>query len=167
MASAPTEVCRGCGGRFFTVSGPTHKYMESSPGCWAAYGEVLAREYSDIRFARHHQLTVDSYAVQHPGRPSTQSIQSVGLHLVSLCLQLERGEEPERARSVLQQSKIMAQAFQWLEPPPARGEITVAEVVALTNPQTHLDMVQRWAESAWRAWSVHHPQVRLWIGAAV
>ena len=72
-------------------SGPTHRYMESLPGCWAIYGEVLAREYSDLAYAAVHRLTVDAYAVQHPGQPSPQSIQSVGVHLLRLCLILEHG----------------------------------------------------------------------------
>ena len=65
--------------------------MESSPGCWAAFGEVLALEYSEASYARAHRLSVDAYAVQHPGRPSPQSVQSVALHLISLCLILEQG----------------------------------------------------------------------------
>ena len=39
--------CMGCGGLVPDITGPTHEYMESSPGCWQAYGEVLGREYSD------------------------------------------------------------------------------------------------------------------------
>ena len=37
-----------------------------------------------------HQLTVDAYAIQHPGKPSAQSIQSVCVHLISLYASLER-----------------------------------------------------------------------------
>ena len=32
--------------------------MESSPACWAAYGEVLAREYSDPAYFQVHRLSV-------------------------------------------------------------------------------------------------------------
>ena len=39
--------CIGCGGLVPDTTGPTHEYMESSPGCWQAYGDVLGREYSD------------------------------------------------------------------------------------------------------------------------
>jgi hypothetical protein len=60
--------------------------MESSPGCWQIYGEVLAREYSDAAFRSIHRLTVDSYAVQHPGQPTAQSIQSVCVHLKGMKL---------------------------------------------------------------------------------
>ena len=73
--------CIGCGALVPQQDGPTHRYMESSPGCWAIYCEVLAQEYSDIAFATAHRLTVDAYAVQHPGTPSPQSIQSIGVHL--------------------------------------------------------------------------------------
>lgn len=44
--------CIGCGAMFADQEGPTHRYMESSPGCWAVYGEVVAREYSDLSYDR-------------------------------------------------------------------------------------------------------------------
>jgi len=50
--------CPGCGGTFPLLGGPVHRYMESSPGCWAAYGVVLAREYSDPAcqaWSTHHE----------------------------------------------------------------------------------------------------------------
>ena len=82
------SACPGCGALFEERAGPTHRYMESSPACWAAYGEVLAREYSDQAFYAVHRMSVDTYAVQHPGQPSPQTIQSVAVHLIRLCLQL-------------------------------------------------------------------------------
>lgn len=91
--------CFSCGALVPQTAGPTHRYMESSPGCWSVYGEVLVREYTDALYASLHRLTVDAYAVQHPGRPSPQSIQSVAVHLISLCLILDRGGAPAaRAR---------------------------------------------------------------------
>ncbi len=81
--------CVGCGALFEDREGPTHRYMESSPGCWALYGEVVAREYLDfLAYGALHRLTVDTYAAQHPGLLSPQSIQSVALHLMSLSLVL-------------------------------------------------------------------------------
>ena len=50
--------------------GPTHPYYGCSPACWARYGEVLAREFQDPAYFGLHQLTVDAYAVQHPGSRS-------------------------------------------------------------------------------------------------
>jgi len=38
------EHCFACGGTFRRRGGATHPYMRSTAGCWAAYGELLARE---------------------------------------------------------------------------------------------------------------------------
>jgi len=77
--------CVGCGGLFPKTDGPTHRYMESSPGCWAYFGEVLAREYSDLQYLKVHRLTVDAYAIQHPGQLSPQCIRSVACQ-IAFCL---------------------------------------------------------------------------------
>src|SRR4051812_1460015 len=93
--------CPGCGGMFPEMEGPIHRYMESSPACWATYGEVLALEYSNPAYAENYRFGVDAYAVQHPGRPSPQSIQSVAVHLIRLCLLLECGLELSRANDAM------------------------------------------------------------------
>ena len=41
--------------------------MTSSPECWAAFGALLAVQYSEPARMAYHQLLVDAYAVQHPG----------------------------------------------------------------------------------------------------
>jgi hypothetical protein len=95
------ETCPGCGVVLPAVDGPIHRYMESSPACWAKYGEVLAREYSDPQLMEEcHRLTTDAFAVQHPGQPSPQSIQSVAIHLIALHAVLDLGcRMSRRARS--------------------------------------------------------------------
>ena len=67
------ETCPGCGAAFPASDGPTHDYIGASAGCWAVYGDVLAREYSDHRFFRVHQLSVDAYSAQHPGGASRRA----------------------------------------------------------------------------------------------
>ena len=157
-----TTLCPGCGVRLPAVNGPTHRYVESSPGCWAVYGEVLAREYSQPAYYQVHKLTVDAYAVQHPGQPSPQSVQSVALHLIRLCLVLERGFDGPRATAAMQAAAQRKEAFRWLDPPASRGEITVADVHRAASAGDHVARVRAWAEAAWRAWSVHHPVVHGW-----
>src|SRR4051794_11768828 len=137
--------------------------MESSPACWAAYGKLLAREYSDIRYAPLHQLSVDAYAVQHPGSRSPQSIQSVGPHLISLCLTLEKKAAIGSSRAVLQNSAAFKEKLIWLQPPASRGDMTVANLMAVKDPPDHLKAVRIWAESAWMAWARHHAIVHGWI----
>ena len=159
-----TVPCVGCGAHVPVISGPVHSYMESAPGCWALFGEVLAREYSDAAFAAAHRLTVDSYAVQHPGQPSAQSIQSVGLHLISLSLVLGHGATMQEATKALQRGSRFSDALFWLEPPSDRGAITVLDVGVAENPETHVRRVWDWARCAWAAWSQHQRTVDMWIG---
>ena len=155
--------CIGCGGLVPRMEGPTHRYLESSPGCWHVYGEVLSREYSDPAFAAPHRLTVDSYAVQHPGRPSPQSIQSVCVHLMSLCLVLEHGVDVGYATRAMQAAVRKKHRFLWLTPPPSLGSVTVVDVATASTPAQHNQKVRIWAESAWSAWAEHHTIVRGWL----
>ena len=154
--------CSWCKARFPDVDGPTHRYMASSPGCWAAYGEVLAREYSDVTFAANHRLTVDAYAVQHPGTPSPQSIQSVCIHLVSLCLVLEQDRAQPEVTGLMSRMAERKDAFVWLAPPDNLGHVTVRDVLEATTAATHREAVLAWARSAWQAWEPHHARVRHW-----
>lgn len=145
--------CVGCGGLFPDIEGATHRYMDSSAGCWAAFEEVLAREYSSREYFEIHRLTVDTYAAQHPGQPSPQSIKSVGYHLIRLCLLLERGLTMERANDAMLAITKTKEHFTWLTPPSSVGEITVAEVHAASTAEQHKQIVRSWAADVWTAWS--------------
>ena len=160
MASIP---CPGCGGLFDDIQGPTHRYLESCPGCWAAYGEVLVREYSDPAYYSIHRLTVDSYAVQHPGQPSPQSIQSVAVHLISLCLVLEHDVDVQHATAAMQMAVKTKGRFVWLTPPASLGTVTVADVRAAQNAEQHKQQVYAWTKSAWQAWAPHHATIHGWL----
>ncbi|MGH8398309.1 MAG: DUF5946 family protein [Gammaproteobacteria bacterium] len=155
----------GCGGLFADIQGPTHRYLGSSPGCWATYGEVLAREYSDQAYFQVHRFTVDAYAVQHPGQPSAQSIQSVAVHLIRLCPLLERGLDMQRANTAMLAAAAPASKshYVWLTPPPSLGSMTVAEVHKAKNVEEHMRLVHAWAASAWSAWSPHHATIHAWL----
>ena len=157
--------CLGCGAEFPQREGPTHRYMESSPACWAAYGEVLAREYSDPAYFQVHRLSVDAYAVQHPGKPSPQTIQSVAVHLIRLCLLLERSLPMERANAAMLKASEQEKRFVWLTPPASLGAVTVADVWQAQALEAHMAAVRRWSESAWEAWTPHHATIRTWLPA--
>ena len=156
------KACVGCGAMVPDVEGPTH-HLGASPGCWAAYGEVLAREYEDYAlYAPIHRLTVSAYAAQHPGKPSPKSGQSVGVHLIRLHLLLEGGLPHERANDAMVALSARPQRFPWLDPPPSLGEVTVLDVHREADPSDHMGWVRRWARSVWEAWSPHHDTVRRW-----
>jgi Family of unknown function (DUF5946) len=149
-------VIRGC------VAGPVHPYVISSPSCWALYGELLAAQYSDPARMRFHQLVVDSYAVQHPADNDPRAIRSVGIHLMTLCLFVERGVDSARGTQ-LHKRVVERPVFTYLPPPVTRGDITVADMLHFAEAGDARDGAFRWAHSAWGAWSMHHDVVRGWV----
>ncbi len=158
---ADTAVCPGCGSRLAAVEGPTHAYMTSSPACWAAFNTVMAREYSDPRLMAVHRLSVDAWAVQHPGDGSRRAIQSVGLHLARLMVQIEQALEGEAANATM--LRFAARKASLPELPPRDGySVTVADVAEAVEPDAHRIAVRRWATATWADWSDHHDFIRRW-----
>ncbi len=156
--------CFGCGGDYLEIDGPTHRYMSSTPGCWAVYGEILARGYSDPSYFEVHRLAVDAYAVQHPGAKDRQSIQSVGFHLARLCLFLEHGLTGDKANDAMLKIVEKKHLIFWLEPPASMGAITAADVYRSKALAEHKASVRKWAQTSWNAWAQHHDIVRSWLG---
>lgn len=141
------ETCRACGGVFAPMpGGPTHAYMASSPGCWATYAAVLAREYSDPPlFARCHRLTVDAYALQHPGNPGERRArQSFWIHGASLWMVLRLGRSHTEATAVL---KVLAKGDFPVPPLVTSFAVTCADVAAGSVAE-HEELVKLWAETA-------------------
>lgn len=157
--------CIGCGALVPDVEGPTFRYPDAaSPGCWAIYGEVLAEAYEGPWTPAALHLVVDAYAVQHPGRPTPQTIQSVTVHLISLCCVLERGYPAQRATEIMR--RIIARykgTFEWLPPPASRGAVTVLNVANAEAPLDRQRLARDWATSAWQAWTAHHAVIRCWL----
>ena len=158
--------CPGCGVLLPETGGPTHRYIGASPGCWAAFGRISEKEYGDFRYARVHGLTVDAYWAQHPGEPIPQAIRSVAVHLVGLCLQMERGLRPDELYAVHKRISSLAKEGRkdivWLDPPASPGETTILYVLDARGPDEHAERVRAWARSVWEAWSPHHETVRRW-----
>jgi hypothetical protein len=157
--------CPGCGALVRDISGPTHAYLGASAGCWAVFGNILAKEYGEYRYPEPtHRLTVDTYAVQHPGTPERRSIQSVNGHLVSLFLVLERGLSAPEATRAMGQVLEHAPEFSWLDPPVPNGRLTVLDVVGARDLDEHTNLVAAWARDVWAAWAPHHDTVRTLVG---
>jgi hypothetical protein len=153
--------CYGCGALVPNVDGATHKYIGASAGCWAIYGEVLAKEYSQYRsLVSTHRLTTDTYAVQHPGTPNRQAIQSVTVHLASLYLVLEKGLSGQAATQGFSKLLADAKTFVWLVPPNPNGTLTIVEVSQAHNLEDHEKLVEAWARDVWAAWTEHHETIK-------
>jgi Family of unknown function (DUF5946) len=154
--------CIGCGGQVPDEDGPIHRYMTSSPGCWRTYTELAAAGWPPSPRA---PLAVDAYAATHPGVAGRQSTPSVWIHLVALCLLLERAWPVERGVAI---RRVAADAFEgwpWLEPPPDMGATTVVDVARAIEAsgrgsERAVASVDGWVGSAWGAWSIYHAAIR-------
>jgi len=154
----------GCGALVPDTDGPTHPYIGVSAGCWAIFGEILAREYGEFHYPDVHRLTVDAYAAQHPGISSRQSIQSLAVHLIGLYLTLDLGLDSTATRRAMGRLTEQPCSFVWLDPPARRGELTLLDVVQAHDLAEHERLVKHWARAVWQAWAVHQPTIRRWAG---
>ncbi|MFQ3613878.1 MAG: DUF5946 family protein [Cyanobacteriota bacterium] len=153
--------CYGCGAWVKDIPGEPHKYIGASAGCWEIYGEILAKEYGEYGYPETvHRLTVDAYAVQHPGNPSRQSIRSVNTHLISLCLVLEKELEGREATQSIGKVLEYTSEFVWLEPPIPNGQMIVLDVVKARDLSEHRELVHKWARDVWNAWADYHHVVQ-------
>ncbi len=157
-----TEACPGCGARYLPQAvDEAHPYIGASPACWAAFGELLAREFGNPAYGRVHRHTVDVYAVQHPGKDDRRQRQSVALHLIGICHWLEHGLEMDRLNTITQRLASEDRPWPWLDPPTA-FPMTVGHVLVARDGPEHVGLVRRWAEVTWDAWADVRALVRDW-----
>lgn len=153
--------CPGCGAAVKDIPGLPHPYIGAAAGCWEIYGEILAREFGEYRYPEPtHQLTVHTYAVQHPGTPGRQSIQSVTGHLAGLFLILAKGLDARKSTALFERILQRADTFVWLDPPEANGRITVLDVHPARDLADHVRLVDLWARDVWGAWGRHHEYIK-------
>lgn len=171
-AGEKSETCPWC--RLITASSPAdspvHAYLEASPGCWRTYGELLAREYSDTRYMAVHGLTVDAYALQHPGtaRPADKAdrrLKSIWTHYASLYAFFEKDIPLSELARVKQETNPKIKAaleaarpkIDWpatLPSPEKLSNINVKHVLEIDTAEEYRDMVHRWARHIYDCWEI-------------
>ena len=159
-AVAATIECIGCGARVPSTDGPTHPYLGVSPGCWWYYGDLLSAEYLDRNLAPMQRLTINTYAVQHPGVPGPQTKPSLWVHLAGLCLVLERGQPAARTTALMASLVGRHRTWDWLEPPLPPWPRTILDVRGARTLDSYDQAVAEWSVSTWLAWHAHHDAIR-------
>jgi len=151
------SACPGCEIRLPLIDGTAHLYVGATMACWAVYGSILAREYSNPRYRAVHRLTVDAYGAQHPGEPERRSIQSVNVHLVGLHLVLDGDADSAFARRVIGTiTDLFTDRLVWLVPPPHRGTLTVLDIAPAPDADDHCARVREWASGERLGMAVPH-----------
>lgn len=130
--------------------------MISSPGCWKQYGFVLAREYNDPDlFKSAHRLTVDAYALQHPGDPQDKrAIQSIYLHYAALYLIFEMNRPHDYATKAMQNFAGMDFKSRPMEP--KSFPYTLADFDS-SSEAAHIKSAEHWAQTSFEAWNELKP----------
>lgn len=162
MSSVTLIPCIGCGALVPDVDGPTHRYVGATAGCWAIFNAVSVRHYENPALGAVHQFLVDAYMAQHPGTPSPQSIQSVTVHLISLCLAFDHGYDPIKRIAALTFATRWRADFVWLTPPTSLGSLTILDVHDAQEIAAQIVVTQAYACAVWTAWSVYHETIRRW-----
>lgn len=146
------------------VEGPIHRYIEASPSCWALFSALVNAGEPPLAPAPQNTLLVDAYAVQHPGTPSDQSIQSVGVHLVTLYGVFRRDVSPGqalglRSRAARDHKRAKDGRFRWLAPPSLSEAPTIADVAEAPTPAARAKRARHYVESVWALWWERHGAV--------
>ncbi len=137
-------------------------YYNASAECWSVYTEVLGAEYGNaVLFGQVHQLTVDTYAVQHAG--GSHPDKSVVTHLCGLHLVIERGHRSPEVPPLFQRITGAVTAWPHWPPPDGRGTLTVFDVALADSAEAHAALVRDWAGSVWSAWAEYHPAVAAFL----
>lgn len=112
-----------------------------------------------------HKFVVDAYAVQHPGADERHARQSVAVHLVRLCLMLERERDVTHATRMITRATTSGIEMKWLDPALPLGTITVQDLLDAPGREAHILKSREWAADLWEAWSSQHELVRAWCDA--
>jgi Family of unknown function (DUF5946) len=159
--------CPQCGAVVPDIEGPTHAYVPSAPGCWAAFGALRADEM--LRFPRSeaNNLVVDTYMAQHAGNGlDRRDRKSVFVHLVSLCAVIEREASPSRSPEVLRAVLARQIEFPVIRRARGPGDLTVLSATDATSLEDHDTRVRRWAGSVWESWREYHQAIRAALDAS-
>ena len=138
--------------------------MTASPACWRSFSELLATCYGAVDRLDFRQLIVDAYAAQHPGEGRREQVQSVGIHLMTLCLFLEHGVDPSRG-SELHQRMIRRPNFHRIQPQ-GPTHLTVRHVPLAGPADGARQRAYEWSRAVWNLYADHHDTVRVWLKEA-
>ena len=144
------------------IDGPTHEYMAPAPGCWERYTALEDWKQAltgDDGIATAQDL-VDSYAAQHAKNPDPRNLQSVAVHLMSLCSGRERGVSGRERRARL--GTWTERNFPELWPRPSEYKVTALDVAAATDADRQA-AVERLASTTWMAWASNQATIRSWL----
>ncbi|NKB26216.1 MAG: hypothetical protein GKR99_01045 [Rhodobacteraceae bacterium] len=140
--------------------GPAHAYISPSPACWARYGEVLTREYSDRDYWQAHRLLTDAYCGQHSVGEDRRARQSLYIHLAALMLHFEDAVPADRIVAFLRKAAKSGNPFNPLPMPQDSVNVRIDDVHAARDVREHSAAVTDYARAVYDVWAPQHDVFR-------
>ena len=139
--------------------------LASAVECKEHFDEILAKEFSDYRYARIHRLTVDTYSLQHPD-PYMISAKSFAAHLAGMCCAMEHENDPDLMRALQQWLNGKREDLEKPAQLEELGELTIAHILDADDGAEHERRVREWAADVWSAYDAYHDLAQEWIETA-
>jgi hypothetical protein len=130
---------------------------EADPEDQDAYDELCAYTLTHSDPAFIHHCVVDAYAAQHASSQS-KAITTV-FALIGLYLQIERAYSGRQVQ--LAHMRLARKRKQWptFTPPPARGAMTVQDVLQAPPGKARDAAIRAWCTAVWECWGSSHAHV--------
>lgn len=130
--------------------------MPATSGCWRAYTDSLAWEYSHyVPGAENmHPLAVDAYAASHAESDDPRNVQSVAVHAASLYLHLRRDRSLEYAHRMKKYLVEEGGSFEVMVRPDFSRALNVGDAPEGPTYAEWAAFVRSWAASVLDAWLV-------------
>lgn len=147
--------CPGCGSCLAVNQNARYDgYFNVSPECWLIFTDVIGVEFGNaVLFGQVHQLTVDTYAVQHVG--GNHPDKSMAIHLVGLYLVLERNIKPTQATTLIKGLADVVKSWPHFTPPDNKASMTINDVTPVGSMDSHILSIHKWGREVWDIWSSH------------
>lgn len=151
-------VCPGCGLCLPNQHQDPPDRFNGSWECLEAYSDLMCYTVAKQDKEFIHQHAVDAYAAQHAGG-TTRDI-TVAFGLIGLYLALEKGYTGKQVQRAHMQIAKIRKEWPRLEPPKRSAEITVLDVLEVSDGEKKDAMIRTWMAAVWENWADQQAWVR-------
>jgi len=108
-----------------------------------------------------HGLAVDAYAASHGGDGSQRrDRQSVCVHLIALCVVLDRGNAPAKRTALLRRLTARKRDWPRLTRPSGIPALDHTHAENASNLENYASRVEEWAHAVWLFWTPEHRRIK-------
>lgn len=153
----PKTVCPGCGVELQSSVLTLDVRYNASCACLNLFNELTAFTLVNAGKDFIHQISLDAYTAQHTG-PKIKPI-GISFALIGLYLAFERGYTGRQVQLAHMALAKTRRDWPRFEPPKAKAEITVADVVKGLTAANHRERISAWGKAVWKTWAAERERM--------